>query len=216
MSVHPFRLSIMTLLIAGAAGALASLAQAQDLAPSFAGVTFVTAPVGSAGAPPYLRFDAVLQTGTPGTQQGTARQTAFVYSDAYRKRLKIHRYASFATLPLFAAQGIVGQSLSTNPTDAKKTTHAILASSIGALFAVNGVTGVWNLIEARNDPHKRTLRTVHGVLMLVASGGFFATAITAPGSDFQNGEDSTGLHRGLAITSISIATASYLIMLIGK
>ena len=195
--------------------ALASTADAQDMAGPFAGVTFVSAPAQPAAAPLRLRFYALDQMAAP-AQPGTARQKTFAYSDAYRKRLKIHKYASFATLPLFAAQGFVGQSLSTDPTDAKKTTHMVLASSIGALFAVNGVTGVWNLIEARKDPHKRTLRTVHGVLMLVASGGFFATAITAPGSEFQNGEDSTGLHRGLAITSISIATASYLIMLIGK
>lgn len=215
MSVQLLRSSVLALLLAGA---LAATAHAQQVAPAFSGVSFAPAPPAHAVVRPLrLSLEVLKQGETQAAQPGAARAKAFVYSDAYRTRLKIHRYASFATLPLFAAQAIVGQSLSTNPTDAKKTTHAILASSIGGLFAVNGVTGVWNLIEARHDPNRRTLRTVHGVLMLVASGCFFATAITAPGSEFQNGNDgSVGVHRGLAITSISVATTAYLIMLFGK
>jgi hypothetical protein len=214
MSVHPIRASLLSVLLIGA---LASTARAQNIVPAFAGVTFVPPASPPALASVRLRFDVLTQTDTLKAQTGTPRPTAFVYSDAYRTRLKIHRYASFATLPLFAAQAFVGQSLSTDPTDAKKTTHAILASSIGGLFAVNGVTGVWNLIEARHDPDRHTLRTVHGVLMLASSGLFFATAVTAPGSEFQNSNDgSVGVHRGLAITSIGIATTGYLIMLFGK
>lgn len=214
MFARPLRFSISSVLLVGL---LASTAHAQDVAPAFAGVTFASATAALLPARPNLRFDVLNQSVTQEVQPGTARQKAFVYSDAYRTRLKIHRYASFATLPLFAAQAIVGQSLATNPTDAKRTTHMILASSIGGLFAVNGVTGVWNLIEARHDPNRHTLRTVHGVLMLAASGLFFATAVTAPGSEFQSGEDgSLGVHRGLAISSIGIATTAYLIMLFGK
>jgi hypothetical protein len=195
----------------------------------FARITFVpTAAVPIAAPPIPLRLtftDADLAQATqPAT---TPRTKAFVYSDAYHTRAKIHRYASFATLPLFAAEGFVGQSLYTNPTQGKKSAHLAIATGIGTLFGVNAVTGVWNMIDARKDPNGHTKRTIHGILMLAASGGFFATAATGPHSDLgEPGRDGGGggdggggnrsLHRGIAFTSIGLATASYLIMLFGK
>jgi hypothetical protein len=121
----------------------------------------------------------------------------------------------------------LGQSLYSNPTESKKTAHLAVATGIGVLFGVNGVTGVWNLMEARKDPNGHTKRTIHGILMLAASGGFLATAATGPHSDLGehdgggtgDGGGSSGnrsLHRGIAFTSIGLATASYLIMLIGR
>jgi hypothetical protein len=59
---------------------------------------------------------------------------------------------------------------------------------------------------------------VHGLLMLAADGGFFATALTGPGGHeerFGDNEGSRSLHRAVAFTSIGMATASYVIMLIG-
>ena len=41
---------------------------------------------------------------------------ATTYSDAYQTRLKIHKYASYVTLPLFAAEVALGESLYKNPT----------------------------------------------------------------------------------------------------
>ena len=41
----------------------------------------------------------------------TARPVAFEYSDGYYKRLKVHKIASFATLPLFITQFVLGQKL---------------------------------------------------------------------------------------------------------
>lgn len=147
--------------------------------------------------------------------QGSAPPpVAFEYSDAYRTRAKIHKLASFATLPLFAAEGVVGQSLYSDPTDAKRNAHLAVASGIGALFGVNTVTGVWNLIEARKDPNKRTQRWVHGLLMLAADGGFLATAAVAPGDD-RNEAGSRSTHRAVAFTSIGLASAGYLVMLLG-
>src|SRR5690242_2277230 len=72
-----------------------------------------------------------------------APSLAFEYSEGYRKRAKIHRVASFATLPLFVTEAFVGQSLYNEPTDGKRNAHLIVASGIGALFAVNTVTGAW-------------------------------------------------------------------------
>ena len=136
---------------------------------------------------------------------------AFAYSDAYRTRAKIHKVASLATLPLFATEGILGQSLYDNPSSGKKDAHLIVASGIGALFAVNTVTGVWNLVEARKDPVHRGRRLTHGLLMLASDGGFLATAALGPGDD----GGSRGAHRAVAFTSIGLASAGYLIMLFG-
>lgn len=147
--------------------------------------------------------------------QTAAPTVAVEYSDAYRMRANIHRVASFATLPLFATEGLVGQSLYNDPTEGKKTAHLAVATGIGGLFAVNTVTGVWNLIESRHDPNASRRRWVHGLLMLGADAGFLATAMTAPDSEHGMVDDSRATHRAIAFTSIGAASASYLIMLFG-
>jgi hypothetical protein len=116
-----------------------------------------------------------------GESQTAAPARAVEYSDAYRLRARIHRVASFATLPLFATEGFLGQSLYNNPTESKKSAHLAVGAGIGALFGVNTVTGVWNLVEGRKDPNSSRKRWVHGLMMLGADGGFLATAMTGPG-----------------------------------
>src|SRR5262250_838694 len=51
----------------------------------------------------------------PAPQQPAAHPVATTYSDAYELRLKIHKYASYATLPLFATELALGESLYSNP-----------------------------------------------------------------------------------------------------
>lgn len=142
---------------------------------------------------------------------------AFEYSDAYRTRAKIHKYASLATLPLFVTEGFLGQSLYNDPTSGKKTAHLAVATGIGTLFGLNTVTGVWNLVEARQDPNHSGRRWLHGLLMLGADAGFLATAATGPGGEdrFSVDDSSRSTHRALAFTSISLATTGYLVMLFG-
>ena len=147
--------------------------------------------------------------------QTAAPARAVEYSDAYRMRARIHRVASFATLPLFATEGFVGQSLYNDPTGGKKSAHLAVATGIGALFAVNTVTGVWNLVEGRKDPSAGKRRWVHGLLMLGADAGFLGTAMTAPESERGLVEGSRATHRAIAFTSIGAASAGYLIMLFG-
>lgn len=166
-------------------------------------------------------FDASLTpVAAAAPAQTAAPARAFEYSDGYRTRAKIHKVASLATLPLFATELYLGQSLYENGGESKKTAHVIVGSSIGALFGVNTVTGAWNLWEARKDPNGRTKRWVHGLLMMAADAGFFATAMLAPGDDFEeNGgslSDRRSTHRAVAFTSIGLGTAGYLIMLLGK
>jgi hypothetical protein len=165
-------------------------------------------------APPADPPPAAAQQADP--QQGAAPpQVAVEYSDGYRLRAKIHKVASFATLPLVATEGAIGQSLYSDPTSGKKDAHLAVATGIGALFAVNTVTGVWNLIEARKDPVHRGRRWAHGLLMLGADAGFLATAALGPESEHGDAEGSRGTHRAVAFTSIGMATVGYLIMLFG-
>jgi hypothetical protein len=162
------------------------------------------------------------------TQATQRRPVAVEYSDAYRVRQKIHKYASIATLPLFVTETWLGQSMYNDPANAesKRGAHGAVAASIGVLFGVNSVTGVWNLVEGKKNPAGRTRRTVHGILMLAADAGFVATGLLAPGEE---GEEERGCactspspsnrratHRAVALSSMGIATVSYLMMLIWR
>jgi hypothetical protein len=157
----------------------------------------------------------------PAPQQPAVHPVATTYSDAYEVRLKIHKYASYATLPLFATELALGESIYSNPdSGAKKGIHGAVGAGIIGLFGVNGVTGIWNLWESRDDENGRKLRIVHSVLMLAASGGLVATWATAPSTHNVNTpqglatfDNNRVLHRNLAISSIGVGTAGYVIML---
>jgi hypothetical protein len=144
----------------------------------------------------------------------TPRVTSVEYSDAYETRLTIHRWASYATLPLFAFQYVAGRRLYDESSEAPswaKRGHGIAATGIAVLFAVNTVTGVWNLVEARKDPAGRKWRTAHGVLMLVADAGFTATGLLAERAE--RSPENRRRHRNIAISSMAVATVSYLMMI---
>ncbi len=152
--------------------------------------------------------------------QDAGRPKAYEYSDAYLTRGKIHQYASFATLPLLGTELWLGQSLYNDPqslTSGKRTAHGIVGASLIGLFGVNSVTGLWNLLESSDAPgHNK--RLVHGILMLVAGGGFVAAAVTAPGhsrNSLVNFDANAATHRNIAYFSIGTATAGYLLMLFG-
>jgi hypothetical protein len=158
-----------------------------------------------------------------GTQAPTARRPVPVeYSEGYKTRAKIHKISSFATLPLFVANYFVGQDLYNNPGDeSMKGAHGALVAGTAVLFGVNTVTGAWNLWEGRKDPNHRTKRMTHGILMMAADVGFLATAALAPDSEGDehggsySSSDGRSTHRAVALTSMGIATVSYLIMLFG-
>jgi hypothetical protein len=153
-------------------------------------------------------------------QDQTARPKAIEYSAGYETRAKIHKYASFATLPLFATELALGQSIYTDPNaqaSAARSAHIAVGTGITGLFAVNTVTGVWNMWESRGDPNHRTLKMIHGILMLGADAGFVATFATGPGGrNNTNFDANKQTHRTIALTSIGLATGSYLIMLFGN
>lgn len=146
------------------------------------------------------------------------RPRVFVYSDAYATRATIHKWSSWAMLPLFAGEYAVGQQLYNDPQSGSRDLHSLLAAGIGGLFAVNTATGALNLWESRKDPNGRTRRWIHGIAMLVADAGFLATAGTAPESEGGAGitEGNKSLHRTLAISSGSVALGSWLMMLLWR
>lgn len=205
---------------AGEPGIGGSAAPAALIAPGTSG--YVTGPGWrvdlSANPPavpqaPLLALPSVLPSLVQDPAPQRPRPVAFEYSDAYHTRRKIHVYASFAMLPLFVTQFALGDSLYTEATDSKRTAHAIVGSSIGVLFGLNTVTGAWNLWEGRKDPSRRGRRMIHGFMMMAADAGFVATALLAPGDD---GGGNRATHRAVAITSMSVATASYLFMLLTR
>src|SRR6476646_9509646 len=145
------------------------------------------------------------------------RPHAIEYSHGYEVRRKIHVYASFATLPLFATEIYLGEKLYSgnyDPFGSTRGAHQFVASSIAVLFGVNTVTGIWNLKEGWKNPEHRSLRLAHGLLMLGADAGFVATGMLAPNKEGEGGNRSA--HRAVAYTSMGVATVSYLMMLFGR
>jgi hypothetical protein len=182
-------------------------------------------PAGGAPVGPYVlsRFARPLPADTP-----VRRPRPIEYSDAYYTRLTIHRVASYAILPLFAGEYVVGQRLLKQEPQpgGLKAAHGVLAAGIYGLFTVNTVTGVWNLWAARKDPHGRPRKMLHGILMLAADAGFAATAATTPHEHeaFEGGFGSArsfdtsraNTHRAVAIGSIGAATVGTLMMWLWK
>ncbi len=149
------------------------------------------------------------------------RPRAIAVSDAYAKRLHVHRFASYAILPLFTAQAIVGEHLYHSdqnglpPAASLKRTHYFLAYSIGGLFAVNGVTGAMNWWETRHNPKGRAWRTAHGALMMLSEAGFAYTASLGWKARFSQsgGNVSRTNHLHMAELSVGMALTSYAMML---
>lgn len=154
------------------------------------------------------------------------RPRAIAYSDWYTRRFTIHKWASWAMLPLVAGEYAVGQKLYTSTPGTQgglRGVHQALATGIEGLFAVNTVTGAWNLWDSRHDPHGRTRRWVHGITMLVADVGYLAAAGTAPDDDCAEGggicapnSQRASTHRTIALSAFGLSTASWLMMLVWK
>jgi hypothetical protein len=139
------------------------------------------------------------------------RPKAIEYSDAYGTRLQIHRIGSYVMLPLFASEYILGDRLlQQNYASWIKPAHSIVAGGLGVLFAVNTVTGVWNLVESRKDPEGRTRRWLHSALMIAADAGFAYTGLIA--GDAKESPEGRTRHKNAALVSMGIATTGTLMM----
>jgi hypothetical protein len=157
------------------------------------------------------------------TPEQPLHAAAVEHSDAYLARARIHKVASFATLPLFATELVLAQSLYNTPSNAGalRSAHIIVGTGMIGLFGVNTVTGAWNLFgEGLHEKDGRTLRLVHGMLMMAADVGFVATVATGPNSRSARQaltfESRKATHRNYAVFSIGSGTIGYLIMLLGN
>jgi hypothetical protein len=186
------------------------------------GSTAIDSSVGAAACTNCIRGPLPVHTmPADGAIQDSTRHRAIEYSDAYYTRLTIHRIGSYAELPLFATEYILGQKLLTEENDGtlpKRSSlasgHSLVAGGLGVLFTVNTVTGVWNLIEARHNPDGQARRWIHSLAMLAADGGFFWTASVA--GQAKRSDAGAAQHRNIAIASMSLATASTLMMWLWK
>lgn len=204
------RNSLICLALLGAAAAQ----QPPAAAPNSPAAT----PVAYLRAPDFLSPAATAATLFPAGGLPQRHPMALQYPPGYYTRLKIHKVASFATLPLFAAEVALGNSLYNNPQErgGKKAAHGIIGASIVGLFGVNTLTGVWNLWDSRHDPSSHGLILAHSVLMLIADAGFVATSMSGPktrGPEAVNFHSQAIRHRNLAYFSIGIATIGYGLML---
>ena len=172
----------------------------------------VDAPVLARLSPPFLRggeAETRMVADTP-----TARPIAVDHSDAYYTRLTVHRWASYLMIPVFVGQYVAGRQLMDKSSDAPawaRVGHRVLATATMGLFAVNTVTGGINFWQARSDPDRKTRRTLHAVSMLIADAGFVAVGLLANPAE-TDGNLRT-LHKRIAIGSMGLSTASWVIML---
>lgn len=151
------------------------------------------------------------------------RPRAIMLSDGYTTRLTIHRYGSYAMLPLFAGQYVLGTRLLAQkdgvydgtrrvPVDAAlRRNHGLVAKGVGALFVVNTTTGLWNLWEARHDGADHTRRTVHVLSMLGANAGFVVTGLLSSKAVDRRPSDARA-HRNVALASMGLATTGVALM----
>lgn len=162
------------------------------------------------------------------------RPHAIEYSDAYATRLTIHRIGSYLMFPLFGTEYWLGEKLiNGTASHGERSAHGVVATGIGGLFAINTVTGAWNLYDSRKDPSGRTRRIVHGALMLAADAGFALAAASAgdenEGGSFggdnqinasrafaEGGSDDASTHKRIALTSIGISAIGTVMMWVWK
>ena len=80
-------------------------------------------------------------------------------SDAYYTRAKIHKVASWATLPLLGTEAILGQNLYNDPQGHQswyRGAHIAVGTAITGFFVAQTATGVWNLVDSWNDPNHKS------------------------------------------------------------
>jgi len=177
-----------------------------------AGVQDASAQEPTAGGPRVEATRVGVDVPEPDTLR--PRRHAVRLSEAYHTRLKIHKIASYAMLPMFAYEYAAGTQLMQKSAQAPAWAtvgHRVVANGLLVLFTVNTYTGARNWWETRGQEGGRAWRTAHAALMLLSDAGFsWAGQLSTPA---QNSIDKRRLHRTVAVSSIAMATTSYLMML---
>ena len=167
--------------------------------------------VSAAAEPPpadtgLLRFISI-PTDTPPPR---TRPRAIQVSDWYSRRLTIHRYVAYSTIPVFAAQWIAGNQLlkeSRQAPEWAKFTHRAGATALAGMFTVNTVTGIWNWWDSRAVPQHRVLRTVHAFTMIACDAAFSYTGAKLS-NDAETSNSARTLYHQVALISMGVTVLS--------
>lgn len=170
-----------------------------------------------AGATLDARLVPHVELAPDDTNPPRRRPRAIEYSDWYYRRLLIHRWGSYLELPVFAAEYYFGQKLLNGPFPVPswyRPAHIATAVTLGGLFGVNTITGLWNLWDSRQATDQRGLVWTHSALMLASDAGFLATAALAHGA--RRGANDAVRHKNVAMASFGVATLGTVIMWFGR
>ena len=164
---------------------------------------------------PGIVADSVVSLAqTPVDTPRTRRPRAIEVSDWYSRRLTIHRYVAYATVPVFALQWAAGDRLykhgSQAPTWAK-TMHRVGATSLAGMFTVNTVTGAWNWWDSRSSSQGRVLRTLHALTMLGSDAAFTYAGIKLS-DEAETSAVKRREHRTVALSAMGLTVVSGLAM----
>lgn len=164
--------------------------------------------------PTVFRLDAGAAVDT-GTKK---RARSIEYSEWYGRRVAIHKTLSWAMLPLFAVSYYTGDQLAekgrAGVSSTVRSLHPLAAGGAAGVFGVNTVTGLWNLWDSRHDPADRKRRYLHSALFILADAGFaYAGSL---GDDAGNNGAIRRRHRNIALGSMGVSTAGWLVMLLRK
>jgi hypothetical protein len=146
------------------------------------------------------------------------RRKAIEVSEWYERRLRIHRYGAYATLPLFVFQAAAGNELYQKGSGAPgwaRNGHRVGATALATVFTVNTVTGLWNLWDSRAVPQGRTRRAIHTVLMLASDAGFAYAGIKLS-EDAEQSAEARRKHRNTAYASMGVAVTGAGMMLLWR
>ena len=162
-----------------------------------------------AANPPLSLDTVVAQTDTP-----RVRPKVVEISDWYSRRLTIHRWVAYSTIPVFAVQWAAGDRLfkhgAAAPTWAK-TSHRVGATALAGMFTVNTITGAWNWWDSRTARQGLALRTVHALTMLGADAAFtYAGAKLS--NEAETSLDKRRLHRTIALSAMGVTVVSEMAM----
>jgi hypothetical protein len=195
---------VLTLLLAGVqAPAGDTTALRAPLADSLFIVSARRPALDSAGR--FARLDVLADEDTV-----RRRRRAVEVSEWYSRRLTVHRYVAYATIPVFALQYAAGNELFTKGAGAPtwaKTMHRVGATMLAGMFTVNTVTGAWNWWDSRSAPQGRIFRTVHALTMIGTDFAFSYTGAKLS-KEAENSDEKRKLHHKVAMWSIGVSVAS--------
>ncbi len=146
------------------------------------------------------------------------RRRSIEVSDWYERRLRIHRYGSYAIYPLFALQAVAGNQIFQDQRNAPEwatTGHRVGATGLATVFTLNTVTGLWNLWDSRSVEQGRARRTVHALLMLASDAGFTYAGVRLS-EQAENSQDKRREHRAWAYGSMATALTGVSLMALWK